>query len=117
MTDEELREEFEKIWKIYPRKLGKKNAFTSYIKLRRKFGKTFEEVAKGALGYAFACELKGTDPQFIKHGSTFFNPNKFGDWAGDEYDDENAPGVLEALTDAETASAIPSTDRLREMYG
>lgn len=74
-------EEFETLWKLYPRKLGKPKALKSYEKARRK-GTTYEEVEKGLKAYCKQIELQKTATEYIKHGSTWFN----GECWNDEYE-------------------------------
>lgn len=64
--------EFEKIWKSYPRKLGKEKALNAYKKARQK-GVTYEEIEQGVLNYKGYIILNHIKPEYIKHGSTWFN--------------------------------------------
>lgn len=69
----DLKEEFEKLWAIYPKKQGKSKALEYYIAARTaKEPTTFEEVEKGINAYNFNIKENKIDPQFIKHGSTWF---------------------------------------------
>ena len=78
--EEQLAEDFELIWKLYPRKAGKGEAFLHYkswIKGKKYAGKTVK-LTNRQMWYAvkrYADEVKKeeTDTQFIKMGSTFFN--------------------------------------------
>ena len=74
-------DEFETLWKMYPNKKGKDKALGYYQKAR-KSGTTYEEVEQGIKNYCKEIEVKKTSQQYIKHGSTWFN-NK--GWL-DEYD-------------------------------
>lgn len=74
-------DEFETLWKMYPNKKGKDKALVYYQKAR-KCGTTYEEVEQGIKNYCKEIEVKKTSQQYIKHGSTWFN-NK--GWL-DEYD-------------------------------
>ena len=81
--------EFEELWFRYPRKEGKKAAFASYQRARKK-GVTYEDVHAGVLNYLDYIKAKKIEPQFIKQGSTWFN----GEHWNDEYDysvPENTP--------------------------
>lgn len=66
----QLKKEFEEIWKLYPRKIGKSPALAKYIKARQD-GVTFETVKSGVEKYARF--VKGKNEKYIKHGSTWFN--------------------------------------------
>ncbi len=70
-----LSEEFEAIWSLYPNKRGKGGAFRYYVKWR-KAGYTFDQMRSAVINYRAECQRSGTDPRFIKHGSTFFGPDK-----------------------------------------
>ena len=65
-------DEFEKLWQLYPRKIGKPKAIKSYQKARKN-GTTYEEVLKGINAYIKQIEANKTKTEYIKHGSTWFN--------------------------------------------
>ena len=70
--------EFEELWSIYPKKQGKSQAKKSYEK-DRKSGATFDDVKKGVEAYKAYIEATGTEPQYVKMGSTFFNQRSWAD--------------------------------------
>lgn len=71
--------EFEKIWSLYPRKIGKQKAF-SYFKKARKVKKVpYETIENGLYRYISYLEQQGTDEQYIMHGSTWFGQEKWQD--------------------------------------
>lgn len=74
-------EEFELLWKMYPRKIGKDKALQYYIKARtnKKCPATFEQVKQGILNYCAEIKAKKTETQYIKHGSTWFNNKGWND--------------------------------------
>ena len=78
---EDISTEFETLWKMYPRKLGKPKALKSYTKARKN-GVTFEQVKQGIENYCKEICAKGTKMEYIKHGSTWFN----GECWNDDYD-------------------------------
>ena len=82
-------EEFETLWKMYPRKVGKDKALSAYIKarMRKKDPVTFEQVKRGIENYCAEIKAKGTEAQYIKHGSTWFNNSGW----NDEYEIKAAP--------------------------
>lgn len=63
-------DEFDHLWKLYPRKEGRKNALLAYKRARKK-GTSYEEVRSGVIKYAEIC--KGRETRYIKQGSTWFN--------------------------------------------
>ena len=78
VCNSELEEEFEVIWKEYPRKQGKANALKSYKKARKK-GTTYEEVLIGLENYVKYITIEKIQPQYIKQGSTWFNQECWND--------------------------------------
>lgn len=78
VSKSQLEEEFEIIWKEYPRKQGKANALKSYIKARKK-STTYEEVLTGLEEYVKYITIEKVKPQYIKQGSTWFNQECWND--------------------------------------
>jgi len=79
-NDERLSEDFELIWKEYPRKDSKNTAFRHYkswLVGKKYAGKTIKLTNKqmwfAVRTYKNECETKMTEKQYIKMGSTFFN--------------------------------------------
>lgn len=68
----QLEEDFEKLWKLYPRKEGKKKAFEAY-KRAIKNGTTNKEIQTGIVNYLTQIRVQRTNKQYIKQGSTWFN--------------------------------------------
>ena len=69
---------FEELWKLYPRKQGKRNAFEAYKKAR-KDGISNDEIRAGIEAYSEYIRVSGIEPQFIKMGGTFFNQRAWND--------------------------------------
>lgn len=72
--------DFESLWELYPRKLGKKKALDAYARAIKK-GVSYETIKKGIENYNKQINANKTEPAFIKHGSTWFN----GECWNDEY--------------------------------
>jgi hypothetical protein len=72
ISKKEIETEFESLWKRYPRKKGRESAYKSYAKARQN-GTTYDEVINGLENYLKEIEVKKTDKQYIKYGSTWFN--------------------------------------------
>ena len=68
----ELENDFEKVWKAYPKKQGKEAAKKAYIKAR-KAGVSNCEIAAGLTRYKLFIQANRTEDRYIKHGSTWFN--------------------------------------------
>ena len=103
-SESELESDFEELWKLYPRKAGKKDAF-KYYKAAIKNGTTNEQIRQGIENYNAWLKAKN-ETEFIKHGSTFFSKEAWNDDydlthvnRGDPFDvrnqywDENDPTV------------------------
>ena len=71
-SEKVLKEEFEEVWRQYPKREGKANAFKSYIKARKE-GVPREEIEAGIERYIDMLKIRGTEVQYIKMGSTWFN--------------------------------------------
>jgi hypothetical protein len=71
--------EFEKIWKAYPRKMGKKKAFDAFKKARKIKKIPYETIEKGLYKYIEYLEQQQTEERFIMHGSTWFTQEKWQD--------------------------------------
>ena len=74
---------FDDFWAIYPRKKEKKKARVSFNRLPKK---TQSECIEGVKDYIKQIEVHGTEPQFIKHPSTFIN--------GENWEDEFETEVI-----------------------
>lgn len=77
-NQEQYKAEFENLWSLYPKKLGKKKAFDNYIKARES-GESFEKIKFGLEMYLHYLELNHIQEQFIKHGSSWFSRNSWND--------------------------------------
>lgn len=69
--DSEIEQEFEEVWKLYPRKEDKKKAFLAYKTARKKA--SFDEIKKGVETYSNHIKASNTDKRYIKLGATYFN--------------------------------------------
>ena len=67
----QIEQEFEEVWKIYPRKEDKKKAFSAYKTARKKA--SFDEIKKGVETYSNHIKARNTDKRYIKLGATYFN--------------------------------------------
>jgi glycerol-3-phosphate O-acyltransferase len=64
--------DFEAIYKAYPRKEGKTAGMRALV-VRVKDKETYDRVMLAAKNYALLCQLRATEPLFIKLFSTFVN--------------------------------------------
>lgn len=76
MTDKMLEEEFDTLWKLYPRKAGRSDALRHY-KAARKQGVAYDTIEDGILRYADS--VRNEDPKFIAMGSTWFCGHRWED--------------------------------------
>ena len=70
MVEGIIMSKFDDFWAIYPRKKEKKRARVSFNRLPKK---TQSECIDGVKKYIKQIEIQGTEPQFIKHPSTFMH--------------------------------------------
>ena len=71
-------QEFERLWNIYPKKQGKKDALKHFIKVRKK-GVDFDTILKGLENYNEYIKQTNKSQQYIKQGSTWFNQECWND--------------------------------------
>ncbi len=70
---DQLEIEFEKLWKFYPKKIGKKDAFVSYLNWRRENSKnSYEKASKQLSDYLKYIDLNNISPRYIFNGSNWF---------------------------------------------
>lgn len=77
-SEEDLKQDFEELWKLYPRKRGKEPAFKHY-KRALKEGSTNEEIRQGILNLIEDIRKNKTEERYIPYGSTFFNEKSWND--------------------------------------
>lgn len=90
----EYEGEFEQLWQAYPRKKDKARAKRAYLKARKSNKATFEKIREGLELYQKYIKAQGIQPEYVKHGSTWFNNECW----NDEHNLEPAKGK-----DAETS--------------
>lgn len=77
-------DDFEKVWKAYPRKKEKASAYKSYKARLKDY--TPDQLLLATQRYAEECKILDTEDRYIKHGSTFFGPSlPFTDYLTDDY--------------------------------
>lgn len=74
----QLEEDFEKLWKLYPKKSGKPKAFSAYKRAIKK-GVTNKEIQTGIVKYLTQIKIQETSKEYIKNGSTWFNQECWND--------------------------------------
>lgn len=76
-----LAAEFEELWKLYPRKEGKKASFAAYVKARTRKDKPVQkvDVYMGIVNYNAMIKAAGTPAQYIMQGATFFRGERWTD--------------------------------------
>ena len=65
-------DEFEPLWKLYPRKQGKDKAYKAFQKARKE-GVEVSTIKTGILNYLNYIEGSKIEPKYIKMGATWFN--------------------------------------------
>ncbi len=81
--ESQLKNDFEELWKLYPRKRGKEAAYKAYKKAI-KDGTTNEEIRQGIMNLIEDIRKNRTEERFIPYGSTFFNGKGWTDELGSE---------------------------------
>lgn len=100
IREQQLEDDFNKLWKLYPRKEGKKKAFEAY-KRAIKNGTTNKEIQTGIVNYLTQIRVQKTNKQYIKQGSTWFN----GECWNDEY---NVGGNSSPINPKTVPSSAPA---------
>ena len=77
-NDDDLKNTFEELWKLYPNKKGKADAYKKFKKLV-KSGTSIETIKDGIQRYITYIKAEHIKPQYVKHGSTFFNQESWKD--------------------------------------
>lgn len=99
------KSDFEKLWALYPNKKNKSGAFKAY-KRAIKEGTTNKQIQDGIIAYKKEIADKHIKPEYIRHGSTWFN--QYG-WE-DEYEIQN-------IVNNDRSDEFEETQRkLREAY-
>ena len=81
--ESQLKNDFEELWKLYPRKRGKEAAYKAYKKAIKE-GATNEEIRQGIMNLIEDIRKNRTEERFIPYGSTFFNGKGWTDELGSE---------------------------------
>lgn len=117
--EEILKNEFNSLWNLYPRKMGKENAFKSYCKHRRD-GNFKEDIEKGLERYLKYIRENNIDDKYIKHGSTWFNQKGWEDVYPEKYVPEwlySDTNSNEEVNDEEYDDFKEVVNDFREMFG
>ena len=78
----DLNKQLEKLWKEYPKKIGKAKAFKKLPKIIKEYG--FEQILRAITRYVE--EVQDKEYQFVKQGDTFFN-GAYIDYLDNNYDE------------------------------
>ena len=71
-NNEQIEQEFNNLWEMYPKKQGKANALKAYIKAR-KGGAEYQTILVGLNNYITHIQADKVEYKYIKQGSTWFN--------------------------------------------
>lgn len=82
LVNAKIKQYFNAIWKIYPRKVGKEMGLKAFTKLvgEKKLSQLkeyCEYIAKRVTQYIDYCEQNNVEEQYILHFSTFCNSKKY----------------------------------------
>ncbi len=73
LTRGDFEDDFSEVWNLYPRKLDRAKALKAYA-VQRKAGVSANDLMAAVKHYSEA--VAGTETRFIKHGATFFGPDR-----------------------------------------
>ncbi len=71
-TASQQKTRFEEIWNRYPKRLGRKDA-EKHFRASVKTDQDWEEIKRALENYQIHLRAEATEPNYIKHGSTWFN--------------------------------------------
>ena len=72
------KQEFEELWKLYPKKRGRQDAY-KHKKKKKKEGVTFQEIKDGIIKYSEYVKINDIEERYVKQGSTFFSQRAWQD--------------------------------------
>ena len=98
-SSEQLSEEFERFWKLYPRKLNKSKAKAKFI-LHRKKGVPFQDMMQ-MLEICVAKEWEGRDMEYIPHPTTWINGERWIELEDIAIEIEREKAAAKAIADQE----------------
>ena len=99
-----IEQEFERIWKQYPKREGRKDALAAFEKAIKK-GTTVEQIESGIQAYCEHIKKCNIERQYIKQGSTYFR----GEHWNDVYDDSaTATAEPKKKTSYDLSKVIPA---------
>ena len=83
----EIQRDFEALWKLYPKKVSKQQAFKAYIKARTGYRSTIgkydavsgEEIVAGLRAFIESSKEKNTEMKYIPHLATWLNNRRWED--------------------------------------
>lgn len=107
-----LKDNFEKLWELYPNKKGKDKAFKSYC-TAIKDGVTNKQIQDGIINYIKQINHERIKPQFIAHGSTWFNNKRW----NDDYSIVLAPGKSSIVTNTVVEEQEMTKEQIAEILG
>ncbi|MFS1513662.1 hypothetical protein VQL36_14650 [Chengkuizengella sp. SCS-71B] len=111
-------EAFEIFYKLYPRKIGKKQAFKNWnTRLKEKVNP--DDLITACRNYAKECERNETEQKFIKHLSTFISNSKaYEDYIVEqEYEARKEDGSSNASTKRSNAEPPKKNPTLKSITG
>lgn len=112
VSEKQLDEDFDKLWKLYPKKSGKPKAFSAYKRAIKK-GVTNKEIQTGIVKYLTQIKVQGTTKEYIKNGSTWFNQECWNDEynLGQEKFPVNSKTVSSSASAERTVSDLEREER------
>lgn len=101
---DQLEIEFEKLWKLYPKKIGKKDALNSYMNWRVESSEnTYKKASKQLSHYLKYIDLNNISSRYVFNGSN---------WFGGHIDDEVDLSKQKKSTGKKHVRELPDWDKL-----
>lgn len=101
--EDEISEDFKKWWDAYPRKVSKREAWNRYKTIVKNKEMSEGDLLLAAKMYAYECEKKHTEEDFIKHPATFLS-------AKDRYFEEYLEMYRRIKSKTKKAPSAPSAN-------
>ena len=112
-SDDSLRERFEKIWALYPKKKNKEGAWKHYKTWIKASAKHTDEYLLHRLElYKQDIKVNHIKPQFIMYGSTWFGGRFEDTYIADRQDQKNGGFDEKMLASSLTQEQVAADDEL-----
>lgn len=105
--------EFEKLWALYPKKVGKVDAYKVFQK--QIDSSQYGEVERAIYGYSQYINRKGVKEEFIKHMATFLNESRWNEWVDSKLHKPPPTQVYQPVQGPDWSQATRSPDEIKAL--